>query len=74
MKNLITIEEASQYLRLPINSLYKYTSQRKIPFVKFGKRILFDQSLLDHWLDKHIQKTEDQIINSAKYNFLKSTN
>lgn len=71
---LLTIQETAEFLRLPVNSLYKYTSQRKIPYLKFGKRILFDRNKLDEWLEQHSKVTEQEIINSAKYNFLKANN
>jgi excisionase family DNA binding protein len=70
MKTLFTIEEASEYLRLPKNSIYKYTCKRKIPFLKFGKRILFDKHKLDEWLEQYSRKTEEEIIAAAKYNIL----
>jgi len=70
MKTLFTIEEASEYLRVPKNSIYKYTSKRKIPFLKFGKRILFDKHEIDEWLEQYSRKTVEEITAATKYNIL----
>ena len=50
MRNYISIAEAASYLKMPLQSIYKLTSKRLIPFYKPGKRILFDVSELDAWL------------------------
>lgn len=50
MRNYISIAEAASYLKMPLQSIYKLTSKRVIPFYKPGKRILFDVSELDAWL------------------------
>jgi excisionase family DNA binding protein len=50
MKNLFSVAEAASYLKMPLHSLYKLTSKRAIPFYKPGKRILFDESELEAWL------------------------
>lgn len=50
MKNLFSVAEAASYLKMPRHSLYKLTSKRAIPFYKPGKRILFDVSELEAWL------------------------
>lgn len=50
MKNLFSVAEAACYLKMPLHSLYKLTSKRAIPFYKPGKRILFDVSELEAWL------------------------
>jgi excisionase family DNA binding protein len=50
MKELISIAEAASYLKMPLQSVYKLTSKRLVPFYKPGKRILFDVSELDAWL------------------------
>ncbi len=50
MKNLFSVAEAASYLKMPLHSLYKLTSKRAIPFYKPGKRILFDVSELEAWL------------------------
>jgi excisionase family DNA binding protein len=48
-KHFLNIDETSVYLGIPKNTLYQYTSQRKIPFVKVGKQLIFDVTELKQW-------------------------
>lgn len=50
---LIDIAEASRYIGLQVDTIYRMVSQRRIPFVKVGRRTLFDVRLLNDWLDRH---------------------
>lgn len=45
----LNIEAASQYLSLSISYLQKLTSRRRVPFVKIGRRCIYDRRLLDRW-------------------------
>lgn len=48
---VLTIEEASKYLRLPLSSLYKLAQDGKIPCQKVGRHWRFRKETLDRWLD-----------------------
>ncbi len=37
---LVTLAEAAEYLRLKISTLRAWRSQRKIPFLKIGGRVM----------------------------------
>ena len=50
-KRLMTVGEAAAYLGLSVHTLYAWTSQRKVPFVKLGNRVRFDRQKLDAWVD-----------------------
>lgn len=50
MKNYVSLAEAASFLKMPQQSLYKLTSKRQISFYKPGKRILFEVSELEAWL------------------------
>ncbi|WP_276374875.1 helix-turn-helix domain-containing protein [Chryseolinea sp. H1M3-3] len=43
-------KEASKYLRLSLQSLYRLTSTEQIPFTKKHKALLFKTEDLDRWL------------------------
>ena len=45
----LTVTEAGQLLRLAPKSLYSLVSQRRIPFRKAGRRLLFLESELIEW-------------------------
>ncbi|MBF9018633.1 MULTISPECIES: helix-turn-helix domain-containing protein [unclassified Oceanispirochaeta] len=50
-KKSLTILETSEYLNLSKATLYKYTSEARIPHYKIGSRILFNVAELDEWLE-----------------------
>lgn len=52
-RRLIDIQEASLYIGLQVDTIYRMVSQRRIPFVKVGRRTKFDVRLLDEWLERH---------------------
>jgi len=52
-RRLIDIKEASLYIGLQVDTIYHMVSQRRIPFVKVGRRTKFDVRLLDEWLERH---------------------
>lgn len=51
-KRYLNVKEASEYTGIPVNTLYQYTSNRKAPFIKTGKLLIFDTQELDNWLVK----------------------
>jgi excisionase family DNA binding protein len=52
MNQRMTITEAAQFLRLSPKTIYSWTSQRKIPHLKVGGRLLFDEAELTKWLEQ----------------------
>ena len=48
----LTIEETSEYLRIPVSSLYKLAQSRKIPYQKVGRHWRFRREALNRWLDE----------------------
>ena len=52
-RRLMDIREASLYIGLQVDTIYRMVSQRRIPFVKVGRRTKFDVRLLDEWLERH---------------------
>ena len=49
---IMTIEEASKYLRIPLSSLYKLAQDGKIPCQKVGRHWRFRKETIDRWLDQ----------------------
>jgi excisionase family DNA binding protein len=45
-----TVSQASEYLKMPITTLYDYTSNKKIPFHKKGKTLHFSKQELTTWM------------------------
>ena len=59
LRRLITAKEASQYLSLSTDTVYRMASQKKLPYLKIGDRVLFDVKALDHWIDRHMIKEKE---------------
>ena len=51
MKKLLTIKEAADILGVSVNTIYKWTSAKKIPYVKVGGRVMFDPDDLEAWIE-----------------------
>ena len=49
---LLTMTEAIGKLRIAKPTLYGYVSRGKVPYLKIGARVLFDEAELDAWLEQ----------------------
>jgi excisionase family DNA binding protein len=47
---LLTATEAAELIRLPRSSLYELARNRRIPFVRIGRRIFFVRTALVQWV------------------------
>jgi len=50
-KEVMNIREASQYLRISPDTLYKYVALERIPAFKLGNRWRFKKTVLDEWME-----------------------
>jgi len=50
-REVMNIRQASQYLGVSPDTLYKYVSEERIPAFKLGNRWKFKKSLLDTWME-----------------------
>ena len=53
---LLTAPEAAAYLRVPLRTLRQYVAQRRLAFIKFGRRLFFRQADLDAFIQRHHQR------------------
>ena len=51
-RRLLSIREASEALGLSRHTLYSWVCQRRIPYVKAGRRTMFDTRDLDKWIER----------------------
>lgn len=51
-REVMGIREASDYLGVSADTLYKYVSEGKLPGFKLGNRWKFKKSLLDQWMNE----------------------
>jgi len=47
------VKEAARMLGISAQTLYFWASQRRIPFVKCGRRTEFDIKDLEEWIEKN---------------------
>ena len=57
-REVMNIRQASQYLGVSPDTLYKYVSEERIPAFKLGNRWKFKKSLLDTWMENQSLNAE----------------
>src|SRR5207245_10735138 len=55
---VMNIRQASQYLGVSPDTLYKYVGEQKIPAFKLGNRWRFKKSKLDQWMEEKSSQME----------------
>ena len=58
----LDISEASNFLKMAKQTLYGLTSNRKIPFIKKGKKVYFNEAEVITWLNEGQMKTKSEIL------------
>ena len=62
----MNIRQASQYLGVSPDTLYKYVGEQKIPAFKLGNRWRFKKSKLDQWMEEKSSEVEPGSRSKAK--------
>jgi excisionase family DNA binding protein len=57
-KEVMTLREASQYLGISQDTLYKYLGEKSIPAFKLGNRWRFNKGVLDRWMETKSERAE----------------
>lgn len=73
LKEVMTLREASQYLGISPDTLYKYLGEKNIPAFKLGNRWRFKKDVLDRWMERKSERTELAGESSRPKRFAKST-
>jgi excisionase family DNA binding protein len=60
-REVMNIRQASQYLGVSPDTLYKYVGEQKIPAFKLGNRWRFKKSKLDQWMEEKSNQMEDRV-------------
>jgi excisionase family DNA binding protein len=63
-REVMNIRQASQYLGVSPDTLYKYVNEQRIPAFKLGNRWRFKKSRLDQWMEE--QSSEVDVKRSKK--------
>ncbi len=51
-REVMNVRQASQYLGISPDTLYKYVAEERIPAFKLGNRWKFKKTMLDRWMEK----------------------
>jgi excisionase family DNA binding protein len=65
-REVMNIRQASQYLGVSPDTLYKYVGEQKIPAFKLGNRWRFKKSKLDQWMEEKSSQMEAKNRNKPK--------
>ena len=59
IREVMDIREASEYLGVSRETLYKYVYEEKIPAFKLGNRWKFKKTVLDRWMERQSTQREE---------------
>jgi excisionase family DNA binding protein len=65
-REVMNIRQASQYLGVSPDTLYKYVGEQRIPAFKLGNRWRFKKSKLDQWMEEKSSQMEAGTKHKAK--------
>ena len=65
VNEILSAEQASQFLNLAKQTIYGLTCKNEIPFFKRGKKLYFKKSELEQWLTEGRQQTLKEIHKDA---------
>ena len=65
-REVMNINQASQYLGVSADTLYKYVGEQKIPAFKLGNRWRFKKSKPDQWMEEKSSEMEMQSKRNSK--------
>lgn len=69
-REVMNVRQASQYLGISPDTLYKYVAEERIPAFKLGNRWRFKKTTLDRWMEKQSAvKAHGQVRNKAEAAF-----
>ena len=57
--DVMTIQETSRFLRVPVSSLYKLAQEGRIPCQKVGRHWRFRRESIEKWLDENPNKHKE---------------
>ena len=56
-REVMNIREASQYLGVSPDTLYRYVYEDQIPAFKLGNRWKFKKTVLDRWMEQKMRRS-----------------
>lgn len=68
----LTIQQAGDFIKLTVPTIYSLVSRNNIPFSKKGKRLYFSKSDLSNWIKEGRNKTVSELGKEA-HSYLKKS-
>lgn len=58
VEDLMSLKELCEYLpdKPAVNTVYGWVKNKKIPYVKIGKKLFFNKPLIDRWNDNRFKQ------------------
>ena len=56
-REVMNVREASEYLGISPDTLYRYVYEDRIPAFKLGNRWKFKKTILDRWIERKISRS-----------------
>jgi excisionase family DNA binding protein len=60
---LFNVKETASFLNLAVQTVYGFTSNRNIPFIKKGKKLYFKKSDLLNWINEGKKESIQELTN-----------
>lgn len=60
IREVMDIREASDYLGVSRETLYKYVYEERIPAFKLGNRWKFKKTVLDRWMERQSTQRDER--------------
>lgn len=57
---LLTVPEAAELLRISRNLAYELVTQRRIPHIRLGRRVLIPRQGLENWIAREAELPQPQ--------------
>lgn len=58
---ILDLKQAAEFLKLKVQTIYGYTSNSQIPYIKKGKKLYFEKSKLEVWLKEGSKESITEI-------------
>jgi excisionase family DNA binding protein len=60
MTELVSVKEAAEAMRLSPHTLRAWIIQRRVPFVRLGRRVLLRREDMEALIDKNLVEAQDK--------------
>jgi len=61
MKKILNVKELKEHLSISESTVRKLVREKKIPHFRIASKILFDQEVIDKWLEDEQRKNSSNI-------------